>query len=187
MSRRKPDEKVEKLRNSSPSEFEEIRRRIIRWSEDNKAKIASAGPQMPVKLNDRAGDNWFPILAITQVAGPSWHDLTFQAIASLPTDDDEDSVVTVLLLSLRRIFRERGFTDDADFRPTDEILKHLNDDKEAPWTGWRNGLGITAEKLSRVLKNFGVRSFHNQKLQGRPGGYLFDKLKPVFERYLSTA
>ena len=84
------------------------------------------------------------------------------------------------------LFRERGLTLDTDFLPTDEIQNALNADKEAPWADWRNGQGISAEKLAKTLKPFGVRSFHNQKLQGRPHGYLFGKLRPVFERYLST-
>lgn len=186
MTRRKPEEKIDKLRKSSPTEFEDLRRCIVRWIKDNKTVIASANPQIPQKLNDRAGDNWFPLLAITQAAGPSWHDLALKAIAALPADDDEDSVVTVLLLSLRGIFRERGFTDDADFLPTDEILKELNDDKEAPWADWRKGLGISAHKLGRILKNFGVYSIQKQINNTRTRGYEFGKLRPVFERYLST-
>jgi Protein of unknown function (DUF3631)/Domain of unknown function (DUF3854) len=185
MTRRKPGEKIEKLRNSPPNKFEDLRRRIVRWVENNQTAIASANPQIPQKLNDRAGDNWFPLLAIAMTAGPSVHDLALRAIAALPSDDDEDSVITVLLLSLRRIFRERGFSDDADFLATDEILKELNADKEAP-SNWRNDLGISAEKLATQLKDFRVRSVQKQINNVRTRGYEFGKLRPVFERYLTT-
>jgi len=186
MTRRKPDEKIVKLRKSSPAEFEDVRRRIVRWVQDNKPVIAAADPEIPQRLNDRAGDNWARLLAISQTAGPSLHNLMLKVIAGLPANDDEDSVVAVLLLSLRQIFRERGFTGDGDFLPTDVILKELNADKEAPWADWRKGLGISPHKLSRILKGFGVKSFHNQTIPGRPHGYLFGKLKPVFERYLAS-
>jgi hypothetical protein len=67
--------------------------------------------------------------------------------------------------------------------PTADIIEKLNADKEAPWVDWRygkDGTGISPHKLGRCLSNYKINSVQ----EGRVRGYLFDKLKPVFERYL---
>jgi putative DNA primase/helicase len=69
MDRRKPAEKVLSLRKTPPADYEELRRRILSWVEDNKVAIGSLDPQLPTILNDRATDNWLPLLAIAQTAG----------------------------------------------------------------------------------------------------------------------
>ena len=87
---------------------------------------------------------------------------------------------------MQRIFQEAGqANEDNGFLPTEDILKALNADREAPWADWRRGDGISAEKLGRMLKPFGVKSAQIQRDRLRDRGYFFGKLKPVFERYLA--
>jgi Protein of unknown function (DUF3631) len=123
---------------------------------------------------------------ISYRAGEGWPGLARKAAISLNAiDNEDDSVVTALLAALQRIFQEAGQADDDYFLSAEYILKGLNADREAPWADWRKGDGMSAEKLARMLKPFGVKSAQIQRDHIRDRGYLFDHLKPVFERYLS--
>jgi hypothetical protein len=61
---RTPKEQVKPLRKIPPGEFETIRRKILRWVTDHKDQIANAEPKVLDSFNDRAADNWFPLLDI---------------------------------------------------------------------------------------------------------------------------
>jgi len=41
------------------------------WAADNFGKLADPDPKMP-DLNDRAADNWHPLLAIADLVGGTW-------------------------------------------------------------------------------------------------------------------
>jgi len=72
MKRKKPGERVAKLRDRDTDTFLEIRRKARRWADDNIAKLEKAHPSIPEGLNDRASDNWEPLLAIADLAGNEW-------------------------------------------------------------------------------------------------------------------
>jgi uncharacterized protein DUF3631 len=44
-------------------------RKILRWCSDHKDQIRATEPAALDSLHDRANDNWFPLLAIAEVAG----------------------------------------------------------------------------------------------------------------------
>lgn len=186
MVRRTKDEKVEPLRATPPETFEALRRKMMRWATDNATRIATAKPLIPAQLDDRAADNWSPLLAIAEVVGGDWPDLARKAAIMLSGDaDDEDSVVSILLACLRALFKSRAMSKKKDFLPTEEILKELNSDEEAPWSDWRGGKGLSAEKLKSLLGRYSVRSIQKQIQGNRARGYEFGDLKPIFDRYLA--
>ena len=53
-------------------EFKEIRRKLLRWANDYGKTVGAARPEVPYGLNDRAADNWSPLLAIADLAGAEW-------------------------------------------------------------------------------------------------------------------
>jgi putative DNA primase/helicase len=63
---------VARLRKRDNDEFAVLRRKALRWAADNFAKLTDPDPQMPDALNDRAADNWRPLLAIADLAGGEW-------------------------------------------------------------------------------------------------------------------
>lgn len=72
MRRRLKTEKVERLRGDRPrGALLDLPRKIARWVEDNAEAMHRADPVMPEELSDRACDNWRPLLAIADVAGPT--------------------------------------------------------------------------------------------------------------------
>jgi hypothetical protein len=80
MRRKLPNETVERLRRFDAME---TRRRCVRWARDNAASIATAKPILPPELNDRAADNWEPLLAIAELAGEDWRNRARDAALAL--------------------------------------------------------------------------------------------------------
>jgi len=72
MQRKKKSETVERLRRSDNDDFAMLRRRARRWCEDNLNILTAADPAVPDTLNDRAADNWRPLLAVADRAGGEW-------------------------------------------------------------------------------------------------------------------
>src|SRR5207249_2350425 len=65
MKRKAKGEKIERLRRRSiPAWSEPIRRKARRWTQDNLETLKTAEPEIPPGLDDRAADNWEPLLAI---------------------------------------------------------------------------------------------------------------------------
>jgi predicted lipoprotein with Yx(FWY)xxD motif len=46
---------------------------------DNFSKLIDPDPSIPAALNDRAADNWRPLIAIADLAGGEWPQLARQA------------------------------------------------------------------------------------------------------------
>ena len=61
--------KVERLRRRDSDEFAILRRQAARWAADTFDKLTDPDPSIPDALNDRAADNWRPLLAIADLAG----------------------------------------------------------------------------------------------------------------------
>ncbi len=73
MRRKKPAERVAKLRGREDETFTTLRRKAARWSSDNAVSLRAARP-VPEELNDRAADNW----------EPSWRSPTWPAVTGRP-------------------------------------------------------------------------------------------------------
>src|ERR1041385_3123757 len=70
LRRRGPGERVERLRGSRlVAELEPTRRKLARWSMDHAEGVRDAEPRVPGMLEDRAADNWTPLLAIADAIG----------------------------------------------------------------------------------------------------------------------
>src|SRR5262249_19350632 len=72
LQRKPPGAKVERLRRRDCDEFAALRNRAARWAADNFGALRDPDPQIPRELNDRAADNWRPLLAIADIAGGTW-------------------------------------------------------------------------------------------------------------------
>ena len=74
MNRRaRTDREIENLRPAGiDAELRHLRRKLVRWAQDNVDALAVADPVMPDELHDRAQDNWRQLFAIAALCGPSW-------------------------------------------------------------------------------------------------------------------
>ncbi|HZO45818.1 MAG TPA: DUF3631 domain-containing protein, partial [Xanthobacteraceae bacterium] len=143
--------KVERLRRRDSDEFSILRRQAARWAADNFDKLTDPDPVIPDALNDRAADNWRPLLAIADLAGGAWTRRARDA-ACLLSGDDSTSVNVELLADIQKAFGDLDVIRSAD------LVEKLVGDPERPWTEWRHGRPLTQKQLGGLLRPFSITS-----------------------------
>ena len=146
MQRKKKSETVERLRRSDNDDFATLRRQALRWCEDNLKILTTADPAIPDTLNDRAADNWRPLLAIADRAGGEWPIRARDAALVLSGDSAEGgSIRTQLLADIRPLLNDetiKGLTSEA-------IIAELVKKPDRPWADWKHGKAITPQGARR--------------------------------------
>jgi Protein of unknown function (DUF3631) len=182
MLQRKPKTvKVERLRKRDSEEFAALRQKAARWAADNFDKLADPDPQMPNILNDRAADNWRPLLAIADLAGGEWPKRARDAARDLSGEGREAVSDVELLRDIRTAFGDLDVITSAD------LVTALVADPERPWATWGRGdKPLTPNGLARLLKPFAIISETVHPL-GRPRakGYKRVHFEEVWAGYLS--
>jgi DNA polymerase-1 len=184
MKRRAPAESVERLRRDRLHQFEHLKRKATRWAGDNIELLATLDPSIPDLGNDRAADNWRPLIAIADAAGPRWGEIARKAAVELSRfeADDEDTWRILLLEDLRTLFSKRG----ADVLTSKAIVDFLITLDERPWPTSAKGRPINAAQMASLLKPFEVRprSIRINPKETKKGYHRHDLLEQ-FARYLS--
>ena len=157
MQRKPKGAKVARCRRHDCAEFAYLRRQALRWAADNLETLQAAKPALPNSLNDRAADNWEPLLAIADLAGGEWARKARNAAKALSGEkaeaDDDDGVE--LLHDIRAAF---AATDhEAIF--TKDMIAQLGADEERPWAAYgRTGKPISDRQIAKLLGPFGIIS-----------------------------
>jgi putative DNA primase/helicase len=202
LRRRLPSEAVARFRADRASDLVQLARMAARWVNDNLEGLRNADPPIPPGLNDRAADNWSPLLAIADLADGEWPERARRAIASmtLAKGDEAGSLGELLLADIRQAFAEIGqcHTGD-DFTDTDRIRSRdlariLGELEGRPWAEWGpQRLRLTPTGLARLLKRFDIlpatlrfaskdRNGHVASITDK--GYLRSQFEDAFSRYL---
>jgi putative DNA primase/helicase len=182
MRRRGPGESVERLRLDRPAAFLGLHRRAARWAADHLDELTGRDPEAPKELNDRAADNWRPLLAIADAAGGEWPEQARSAALALSGEapDSEDSIRELLLADIWTVFRERHETRLF----SDDLVVALCQREERPWSDWKNGHPLSPVQLARLVKPFGVRP-RQMRVGTKTGkGYEPRDFADAFTRYL---
>lgn len=180
MRRKTAEESVDRLRPDRLSELTEpIRRRGARWAADYVERLRNADPDPIPGLNDRAQDNWLPLLAVAEMCGSDWVTSAHQAASEASDLVDDEGAAILLLSDMAAFFADRG----EDALPTQELLQALHQMEDRPWGEFRLGRPLSAPQLARYLKEFGVRPrpFPGGKVRGYR---LEDGLSEAFHRYV---
>jgi putative DNA primase/helicase len=102
-----------------PAEGEDFRRKAARWAKDHFEKLKNADPVLPAELNDRAQDNWRPLMAIAVALGGEWPELARKSALALMKAGDSETHVQ-LLADILTIFKRPdiwdSFSDKKDVR-----------------------------------------------------------------------
>ena len=104
---------VERLRKRDNSEFAELRRKALRWANDNFDRLTDPDPEIPDALNDRAADNWRPLLAIADLAGGDWPTKAREA-ALILSGEDVSALNVDLLADIKKAFGDLDAMTSAD-------------------------------------------------------------------------
>ncbi len=183
MRRRRPDERVGRLRIDSSDGLNEVARRAARWAVDNQSALHEADPNTPDALHDRAADNWRPLLAVADRVGGEWPVRARTIAQQLSTGDpgEDSSAGTQLLADIRSIFAERNI----DRIRSPELCEVLGRMEERPWPEWRNGRPITPRAVARLLAGFSIKKqTYRIDAHTTAKGYLLDDFTDTFSRYL---
>jgi len=182
MRRRRSDEHVARLRLDAP-EFEVLRRKLAKWTEG--ATTGAFEPPVPDELDDRAHDNWLPLLAIAEVAGGDWPARARAAALALSGAEarQDDSRGVQLLADLRgRLTEENGIQIESVF--TADLVAWLNANPERPWATWNRGRPITPKQVADLLRPFGIRPKQIRIGGESSKGYPRADCDDAFARYL---
>jgi hypothetical protein len=184
MKRKGPGQKVEKLLIKGGGEFLTLRQKLARWSEDHLEDLKSSNPEIPESLNDRAQDNWFPLLAIADLCGGEWPKRAREAALILSGEDnqDEDTWGIQLLSDARDYFRGQ----DTDRVSSEGFVNHLLTLEDRDWSEMgRSGKEITKRGVSRILKPFDVKpKTIRLNSETTAKGYTKEMLEDSFFHYL---
>jgi putative DNA primase/helicase len=152
LDRKLRTDKVERLRRRDNDEFAQLRRRCLRWANDNAKALAKTRPLELEGLNDRALDFWEPLLTIADRAGGSWPKVARDTALALSGESKEDGedVRVELLKDIREAF------GDADVIRSADLVTKLTSDAERPWADWKRGRSLTQKQLGGLLRPFGI-------------------------------
>lgn len=184
LRRKLPHEEVERLRYAEPGLFDTLAAKLCRFAEDNQGAIRLARPDLPGKLNDRAQDNWEPLLAIADVVGAQWPTLARNAALKISGAADSGLTIGVELLSdIQEIFDAKK----VDRFSTADLITALCEDDEKPWATFNRGLQISPRQVAKRLSDYGISSNTIRVGGSTPKGFMKSQFEDAFFRYLTLS
>lgn len=193
MVRKRPEEKVQRLRLKDGNDLNVLGRKSARWARDNLEILRTATPQIPSGLGDRAADAWEPLFAIADLARSDWPLRARQAALTLSGEagKEDGNIAAQLFMDIRIVFT-------TDQIKSQTLVERLVAIEGHPWAEFgHNGKPITQNKLARLLKPYKIgpetiRLGPGEKdpREKDPGekdtakGYKLARFSDVFSRYL---
>lgn len=182
LRRKLSHENVDRLRYAETGFFGDLAAKLARFSMDYSEQVRQARPYLPPSLNDRAQDNWEPLLAIAMVAGPEWLELATQTALKISgTESAAQSIGVELLTDIQEIFEEKA----VDRISTADLIKALIEDDEKPWATFNRGMQIRPRQLANRLKGYDITSKtvrFNSILTSK--GFEKKQFEEAFSRYI---
>lgn len=180
MRRKLPGQSVESIRRADESQFEEICSKLARWSQDNGVAFKNHRPQEVEGINDRAQDNWEPLLAIAELIGDECSEQARNAAIKISgSDEDTPSIGEQLLMDIVEVF---GYQHD-DKISTAGLIDALCCNEEKPWATWNRGSRITPFQLSQKLRPFDIKPRNIRFSSGIRKGYYGADFADALSRY----
>jgi hypothetical protein len=182
LRRKLPEEPVTRLRHAEAGLFEGITSKLARFSDDHSQQVRQARPALPDELSDRAQDNWEPLLAIAECAGPDWVRRATTAALKLSGESEGGmSTSSELLADIRDVFERKQVEKIC----TKDLIAALVNDDEKPWATYYRGKPIIPSQLAKLLAPYGIKP-KTVRVNGRtPKGYDASQFADAFARYLS--
>lgn len=183
LRRKTATESVERIRHAEPDLFKNLQSKLARFAEDYAEEVRMARPPLPEKLNDRAQDNWEPLLAIAKVAGPEWLEIGTKAAKKISGEESASQTVgTELLADIRETFDHKRI----DRISTADLIRALCEDDEKAWATYNRGFPIKPRQLAQKLKQYSVTSKTIRVGAETPKGYEREQFEDAFFRYIAT-
>jgi putative DNA primase/helicase len=176
LKRKTNSEPAQRLDRQARAALREVARRIARWANDNRTKVNSAEPVLPDALDDRASDNWRPLIALADAAGGQWPARARAAAVALSGRRNDDGIAVAVLTAIKGLFAAQ----DTDRLSSRRIVAALTADPTAGWSESNRGRPLSEAQLARLLRPFEIypTSFGNAR------GYRLSECQDAFARYV---
>jgi putative DNA primase/helicase len=183
LQRKTREEKVRRWREAIRQDLLPRRQQCLAWAQEHAETLQLATPALPAALNDRAADNWEPLLAIAETAGGEWSERARRAIAQLEgLRPAEDTAAVILLKDMHTLFVERK----TDRLLSNELVEALRGMEDRPWPEWSKGKPLTVRQVAKLLAPFEIRPKTIRDGPERGKGYLLHDCAEIFSRYLGS-
>ena len=179
LRRKKRGEVVARLPTKLFDNHLAIRQKLARWCLDAQNKIETSLIEPPDIGNDRARDNWLPMLTVAGLAGEAWKlkgEQSYRALTSVP----ELELPTQLLMDIRELFSGLG----ADKVSTSDVVDMLTADEDKVWRQCNGGKALSAATMAKLLKPYGVTPTCMRFGAKTKRGYERSQFDDPFDRYL---
>jgi len=181
LRRKLPDEPIERLRYAELDLFEALVAKLTRFALDHAEQVRTTRPNLPEQLNDRAQDNWEPLLAIADIVGGDWPERARQAALAISgSNGPTRSVGEELLRDIQAIFTER----DTDRVFSKNLIGDLCADEERPWASYNRGKSISPRQVSSQLREYGILPRSIRIGSSTAKGYMLEQFEEAFKRYI---
>jgi hypothetical protein len=182
LRRKLPDEKVARLRHAEADLFDRLQSKLARFAEDYSEEVRQARPVLPEVLGDRAQDNWEPLFAIAECAGPEWMKRATGAALKLSGDGGHKTISAgnELLADIQEIFQSRRISKISYA----DLIAALLDDSEKSWATYNWGKPITMRQVTKQLTPYGIRSKTIRFGYDTDKGFELSQFDDAFARYL---
>jgi len=185
MRRRGKGERVERFRMRILRDLEPLCRQAARWAKDHLAALQEADPQVPEELDDRAADNWRPLLSIADLVGDEWSARAREAARRVSGGERrvDGSAQVQLLADISELFDKRN----TDRIASAELVEDLVGLEERPWNDWgKRGKPLSQRQLADLLKPFEIAPKVIRIGTTTARGYERSQFEDAFSRYLQA-
>lgn len=183
LRRKLPTEQAERLRHAESGLFDKLASKLARFYMDYSDRILTARPQLPDALDDRAQDNWEPLLAIADIAQGDWPQIARNTAIKISGDlEASQSIGVELLADIQEIIE--GIRSDRI--ASSELIQKLCEDPEKPWATFNHGHPISPRQIACRLREYGIVSTTIRLHTSTAKGYLFLQFADAFNRYLAA-
>lgn len=184
LRRKLPHEEVIRLRYAEPGLFDDLTSKLARFALDNQDALRQCRPALPPQLNDRAQDNWEPLLAIADLAGERWPERARHAALKLSGAGEEGgSVGNELLADIREVFELKKLSKIS----TADLIAALCDDDEKSWSTYNRGKPINPRQVAKRLREYGIASKTVRIGYNTAKGFELEQFVEAFARYLASS
>lgn len=181
LKRRKTSQTIEEFGHADDTQSQDLRGRLLRWSEDNAEALAKAVPIMPNGFSNRRANNYRLLFAIADSCGLDWDEKARIAAAQVEGAVDTSGVKITLLRDVKRIFE----ADGVDRIFSKALCARLGELEESPWSTWSKGKEIVPRQLTALLSDFEIytRTVHlSETLHNK--GYVKTDFEDAWATYL---